>query len=76
MAAPEARFKGGKEQTEILWWHMGDLYTDVYYGFSWVLISEPFWIIFLLSGSFWLKLIWLYVIHDIMLTMQLRYVLE
>jgi len=58
-AAPESRIEGGKEQIEMLWCHINDLYTDVDYSFSWALISEPFSIIFILSGSFWLKLIWL-----------------
>jgi len=75
-AAPEARFEGGNEQIEMLWRHMGDLSADADYSFPWALISEPFWIIFLLSGSFCLKLIWLYIIHDVILTTQLRYVLE
>jgi len=52
MAAPEARFEGEKEQTEMLWRHMCDLYTNVDYSYSWALISEPFLFIFLLSGSF------------------------
>jgi len=76
MAAPEAIFEGEKEQNEMIWRHIGDLYADADYSFSWALISEPFLIIFLLSGSFWHKLIWLYVIHDVILTTRLRYVLE
>jgi len=48
MAAPEARFEGGKEQTEMLWRHIDDLYTDADYSFSWALISHPIWINFLL----------------------------
>ena len=39
-----------------------------HYSLSWALISEPFWIILLLSGSCWLQLICLYIIHDIILT--------
>jgi len=34
MAAPEVRFEGRKEQTEMFWHHIGDLYTDVDYSFS------------------------------------------
>jgi len=67
MAAPEARFEGGKEKTEMLWRHMGALYTDMGDSFSRMFICKPFWIIFLLSGSFWLKTIWLYIIHDVIL---------
>ena len=67
MAALEARFEGGKEKTEMLLRCIDTLQTDADYYFSWALISEPFWITFLLSGSFWLKLIWLYVIHDVIL---------
>ena len=41
-AAPEARFEDGKEKTEMLQCHIGDLYTDTDYSFSGALISEPF----------------------------------
>jgi len=40
MAALEAKFEGGKEQSEMLWRHIGDLYTDEDDSFSWALISE------------------------------------
>ena len=78
MAALEARFEGEKEQIKMLCSHISDLYTGADYSFSWLLISEPFWIIFLLLVWFLLAQtdIWLYVIRDIILTTQLRYVLE
>ena len=52
---------------------------SLYWHGLWFLSSVniwAIWIIFLLSGSFWLKLIWLYVIHEVILTTQLGYVLE
>jgi len=34
MAAPEARLEGEMEQTEMLWRHISDLYTDADHSFS------------------------------------------
>jgi len=34
--------KAGKVQTEMLWRHIGNLYSDANYGFYWALISGPF----------------------------------
>jgi len=33
MAAPEARFESGKEQTEMLLRHIGPIYIDTHYSF-------------------------------------------